>query len=186
MLSYVAYFWHFLLKQKNTWSPVGSPAKLTLGKSCIWASLCFKLFVGLVAYIGPGFNFLGSSSFLGSGSWKRMCGGEYLHQACSPLRTFQGWSLILFLVRCECPRSLVPLLLSGQFPRNGNVIPAAGPKHASALSGWDCCFKSQTPCCGLLIPLPVWAVDFNCLIFKMPFRAKENKTKKWCLSHFNE
>lgn len=69
MLSYVAYFWHFLLKQKNTWSPVGSPAKLTLGKSCIWASLCFKLFVGLVAYIGPGFNFLGSFSELKKAVW---------------------------------------------------------------------------------------------------------------------
>lgn len=133
MLSYVAYFWHFLLKQKNTWSPIGSPAKLTLGKSCIWASLCFKLFVGLVAYIGPSFNFLGSFIFPWFSELKKdVC--WYLHQACSPLWTFQGWSLILFSVRCECPRSLVPLLLSGQFPRNGNVIPAAGPKHASALA----------------------------------------------------
>lgn len=128
-------FLAFSFETEEHLKPHWKSCKATLGKSCIWASLCFKLFVGLVAYIGPGFNFLGSSSFLGSGSWKRMCGGEYLHQACSSLWTFQGWSLILFLVRCECPKSLVPLLLSGQFPRNGNVIPAAGPKHASSLSG---------------------------------------------------
>lgn len=85
----------------------------------------------------------------------------YLHQVCSLLETFQCWTLIILLVRCELQnpevripehllnwclcegptRSLVPVLLSGQFLRHISATLAAGSKHASALTGWDLCLQ---------------------------------------------